>query len=121
MDDKVLGRRGEAFAAEYLEGLGFRVAERNFTCRVGEIDLIVVRDRLLVFVEVKTRRSLAFGSPQEAVVAKKIRHIRRVAQFYLVQFLRIHRLYADFDMRFDVVEVRLAGAGFEINHIENAF
>jgi putative endonuclease len=119
--NKEFGNTGENLAAKWLETLGFRIEKRNYACRIGEIDLIVTRDKLLVFVEVKTRRSLVFGMPQEAVNQKKIRYIRRVASWYLTQNMRISYLYADFDIRFDVIEIRFIGDVHEINHIENAF
>ena len=116
-----LGAEGEALARGLLEEKGFRIVEQNFRCKIGEIDLICVRDKLLVFCEVKCRTSLMFGIPAEAVNSKKRRHIRRVASWYLTQKMRIKWLYDDFDMRFDVIEVVFVGEEHEINHIENAF
>jgi len=118
---KELGDLGEALARELLEGKGFRVVHQNYRCRIGEIDLICVREKLLVFCEVKCRQSLVFGIPAEAVDAKKIRHIRRVASWYLSQKMNINRLYSDFDMRFDVIEVVFVNDEYEANHVENAF
>ena len=116
-----LGANGETLAREMLEAKGFRIIKQNYRCRIGEIDLIYTRDKLLVFCEVKSRTSLVFGIPAEAVSEKKIRHIRRVASWYLSQGMCINRLYSDFDMRFDVVEVVTIGDKHEINHVENAF
>ena len=116
-----LGGRGEALACNMLEESGFEIVKKNYTCKIGEIDLIYKKGKLLVFCEVKCRRSLVFGIPAEAVDAKKIRHIRRVASWYLTQKMNIVKLYSDFDMRFDVVEVVFVGEEYEINHIENAF
>ena len=116
-----LGATGEELAREMFMEKGFRVVVQNYRTRIGEIDLICVRDKLLVFCEVKCRRSLVFGIPAEAVNAKKIRHIRLVASWYLSQNMRINRLYNDFDMRFDVVEAVFVGDEYELNHIENAF
>ena len=118
---QAIGARGEEVARKMLEGKGFRVVEQNYRCKVGEIDLICVKDKLLVFCEVKSRVSLLFGMPAEAVTEKKIRHIRRVATWYLTQKMNIYRLYSDFEMRFDVVEVIFVGDEYEINHVENAF
>ena len=116
-----LGAEGEALARGLLEEKGFRIVEQNFRCKIGEIDLICVREKLLVFCEVKCRTSLMFGIPAEAVNTKKRRYIRRVASWYLTQKMRIKWLYDDFDMRFDVIEVVFVGEEHEINHIENAF
>ena len=116
-----LGAKGETYARELYEGKGFRVIEQNYKCKVGEIDLICMKDKLLVFCEVKGRVCLAFGIPAESVTEKKKRHIRRVASWYLSQGMRLNRLYNDFEMRFDVVEVVFADGKHEINHVENAF
>jgi len=116
-----LGAKGEALAREMYEKEGFRVIKQNYRCRIGEIDLICEKEKLLVFCEVKCRARLIFGMPAEAVDAKKIRHICRVASWYLSQGMRINRLYSDFDMRFDVVEVVFVGDEYEINHVPNAF
>jgi putative endonuclease len=67
-----LGRRGEQLAVGYLEGLGYRVLERNWRCEVGELDIVAVDRGELVLVEVKTRTSTAFGDPLEAVTARKL-------------------------------------------------
>jgi len=115
------GMKGEALARAMFEDKGFRVVEQNYRCRTGEIDLICAKDKLLVFCEVKSRTRLAFGLPAEAVDEKKKRHIRRVASWYLSQGMRLNRLYRDFDMRFDVVEVVFVGEEHEISHVENAF
>ena len=116
-----LGADGETHAREMFEKKGFNIVAQNYRCRIGEIDLICVKDKLLVFCEVKCRRSLMFGIPAEAVNAKKIRHLRLVASWYLSQKMCINRLYNDFDMRFDIVEVVFVGDEYELNHIENAF
>ena len=115
------GGLGEMLAREMLEEKGFCVVKQNYRCKIGEIDIICKKGKLLVFCEVKCRRSLAFGMPAEAVDAKKIRHIRRVASWYLSQKMCVYRLYDDFEMRFDIVEVVFVGDEHELNHIENAF
>jgi len=116
-----LGEVGETLARELLEELGYRIIHQNYRCKIGEIDLICTKDKLLVFCEVKCRKSLTFGIPAEAVTPKKIRHIHRVASWYLSQKMCIYRLYDDYDMRFDVVEVVFVGNEYDIRHVENAF
>ncbi|WP_234031169.1 YraN family protein [Mycetocola zhujimingii] len=74
-----LGRRGEDLAAEHLTGLGYRILDRNWRCRQGEIDVIATRGDVIAFVEVKTRSSLAFGHPFEAVTPTKLARLRRLA------------------------------------------
>jgi putative endonuclease len=78
-----LGAAGEAAVARRYEREGYQVLERNWRCREGEIDLIVRRARLLVFCEVKTRRTDAYGTPAEAVTEGKRRKVRQVARRYL--------------------------------------
>ena len=74
-----LGRRGEELAARFLEDAGYRVVERNWRCRQGEIDIVARSGDTLVFVEVKTRSSLAFGHPFEAITATKLARLRLLA------------------------------------------
>jgi putative endonuclease len=74
-----LGRRGEAIAARYLVDAGMRVVERNWRCPQGEIDIIARDADELVFVEVKTRSSTAFGHPLEAITSRKLARLRRLA------------------------------------------
>ena len=116
-----LGAKGEALARDMYKIKGYRIVERNFKCKIGEIDLICARDKLLVFCEVKARTSLTFGLPAESIDEKKMRHLRRAAASYLSQGMRLNRLYKDFDIRFDIVEVIFVGNKCEVNHIENAF
>jgi putative endonuclease len=78
-----LGKEGEAVAATYLERHGCRILERNYTTRIGEIDLVAMDGDEVVFVEVKTRRGIAFGHPEEAVTYAKRRHLRRTAEAYV--------------------------------------
>jgi len=116
-----LGAKGEALARDMYKIKGYRIVERNFKCKIGEIDLICARDKLLVFCEVKARTRLTFGLPAESIDEKKMRHLRRAAASYLSQGMRLNRLYKDFDIRFDIVEVIFVGNKCEVNHIENAF
>ena len=109
---KLLGRAGENRAAKYLKNAGYEVLAKNFKTHVGEIDLIVRKDGVTVFVEVKTRSSDDFGAPSEAVGAKKRKKYALVAQEYLLK-----EKCGDVPCRFDIVEIE----GERINHIENAF
>ena len=82
---KDLGHEGEGLAAAFLERQGFRILERNYRCRLGEVDLIVEKKGTIHFVEVKTRRSVNKVSPLELISKNKQRHISRVAQHYFAQ------------------------------------
>lgn len=94
-DPKELGRRGEEVAASFLKKEGFRILERNYRCRLGEVDLIVEKKEKILFVEVKTRRSTDTVSPLELISEKKQFHISRVARQYLAQ-KRLQERAADF-------------------------
>ena len=109
-----IGYTGEQAAAEYLEKKGYSVITRNFRCKTGEIDIIAYLGGCTVFVEVKTRRNINFGTPAEFVDYRKQQKIKRAALYYIKN--------ADTDMRFDVIEVfHKDGIIEKINHIENAF
>lgn len=111
-----LGKQGEELAARHLEQRGFKIVARNYRTPVGELD-IIARDRChLLFVEVKTRRGTAFGTPAEAVGAHKQRQIVRAAQWYLSS-----RSFPDLQPRFDVIAVLTGGSEPALSHIQNAF
>ena len=116
-----LGALGEQLAAEHLQRLGYRIVERNYRTRWGELDLIAHDGRLLAFVEVKTRRvSGGAGSPFEAVDRRKQAQVRRIAAGWLTEVS--DRPRAD-DLRFDVIGVTVDGAGqlLELEHREGVF
>lgn len=110
------GAQGEEIAAHYLLSKKYEIVQRNYRCRYGEIDIIARRKNVLVFTEVKTRRSDAFGSALEAVSLKKQRSISAVAQEYLQ-----HNRLCGNAARFDVIAVHLHDGYPEIEHIKNAF
>ena len=113
---QTLGRWGEAVAADFLRRQGMKIIERNLRTPVGEIDIVGRLGRELVFVEVKTRSSNLFGTPQEAVGARKQRQILRTAQWYLAGGRGV-----GLQPRFDVVAVRPGPDGPLIDHIPDAF
>lgn len=108
----VKGVLGEDLATKYLKKKHFKILERNHRNKVGEIDIVAMQKKTLVFVEVKSRSTLEFGRPAEAVNAHKQHKLRQVASLYLIS----HKL--DIPCRFDVIEIL---DGQVINHIENAF
>jgi putative endonuclease len=115
MDNVDVGRRGEELAVEFLRKKGYRVIERNFTFGKGEVDIIALDGKTVVFIEVKSRRSGQFGSPEDAVGQRKQRQLAKLALAYLQR----HRLYLKVDCRFDVVAVSFDDR--TIKHITNAF
>lgn len=112
MNRREVWTRGEVAAKEYLLRKGYVILKENYSCALGEIDLIARDGEVIVFVEVKARETDAFGTPIEAVTPTKVAKICRTAQYYLV---RERRLGAA--VRFDVVEVFCG----DIRHTENAF
>jgi putative endonuclease len=111
-----LGRSGEDAAAALYRKLGCRIVERNFRTRAGEIDLVARRGNLVIFCEVKTRRSARWGLPAEAVHHRKQQRLRRLAGEWL-GLRRPGRV----DVRFDVVSVIVADNEMEVTHLPNAF
>lgn len=112
-----LGNKGEDAVARYLKKKGYKILIKNYRCKLGEIDLIAQDGADLVFIEVKTRSGLGYGSPAAAVNAKKQRQICRTAQYYLAEY----RLF-DTPARFDVISVLLdAAKDYRIDQIKNAF
>ena len=111
-----LGAFGERVAAAHLEAKGYRIRARNFRCREGEIDIVAEDGDCLVFVEVRTRRGDAFGTPAESVTAAKERRLLTVAKAYLQEHPDVPP-----DQRIDVVGVELSrGRLLAVQHIEGA-
>jgi putative endonuclease len=113
---KPLGDVGEELAVGRLVTLGYRILDRNYRCPLGELDCIAVKNRTLVFLEVKTRTSGDFGGPLEAVDRRKRRKLTRLAQYYVAQ-----KRLGDVPQRFDVVAVWLDKGCPRVEVIENAF
>ncbi len=121
---QMLGRLGEDMAAEYFIKHNYKILERNYRCRLGEIDLIVLGkngiEPVLVFVEVKTRRSLNYGTPAESITWKKQNKIRKVAAWYMAD----HPESKGWNIRFDAILIlknQGNGENYDLEHISNAF
>jgi putative endonuclease len=113
----ILGRLGENLAAEYLQNAGYKILARNYRQKCGEIDIIAQDRDTLVFIEVKTRKTLSFGPPFAAVTEKKQKQIGRVAQDYLCRNDLYNR-----PARFDVVSILIKdGKEPDIELLANAF
>lgn len=110
------GRRGEDLAVRYLKKKGYKIIERNYRTRNGEVDIIAKYKGRVVFIEVKTRRSPRYGHPKFAVTAGKQRKISMVALEYLK---KNHSLQTS--ARFDVVTVQSSENGPVIEIVANAF
>ncbi len=111
-----LGDAGEEAAAELLRGRGYRIVARQHRCRRGEVDLIAEKGEILVFVEVRTRATAAFGAPEETVGFAKQQRIIAAARDFLAR-----RRGPERAARFDVVAVVDGPRGPQLTHYENAF
>ena len=109
---KLLGRTGESKAVSFLKKKKYRILKKNYVTKIGEVDIIAEQNGVIVFIEVKTRDTLFYGRPAEAITTGKQAKYRRMAMQYLQSTDDENALF-----RFDVIEI-LPG---EINHIENAF
>jgi len=111
------GQQGEQLAMQFLQRQGYRIAQQNYRCRSGEIDIIAWDGTTLVFVEVKMKGQTAFGMPQAMVHTSKQQKIVQVAMAYVQQY----RLQ-DVSLRFDVIAIlSLPGAPPEVTHVRDAF
>jgi putative endonuclease len=111
-----LGRAGEDAALRAYLQLGFGEVARNWRCALGELDLVMKREGMLVFCEVKTRRGSAFGAGYEAVTRAKQRKVRQLAEAFLTSNHPTHEL-----VRFDVASVRLGSGEADVELFEDAF
>jgi putative endonuclease len=113
MNNRAVGTRFEEEAAKYLQKNGYRILQKNFRCRIGEIDLIAQAEGYLCFIEVKYRSGTSKGYPAEAITPNKIRRISRTAQFYML----LHNIPQETPCRFDAVVI----LDSEFSLIKNAF
>ena len=114
-----LGKLGEDLAAAYLEENGYSIVERNFVIQKAEIDIIAQKDSILAIIEVKTRSSLDFGSPQDFVKQKKIQLLIKAVNAYINY--REKDFGEDLEIRFDIVAIHKNGESFAIEHLTDAF
>lgn len=116
MEKKELGKKGEELAIGFLKKNGYRIIQKNYVCKLGEMDIIARDKDTLVFVEVKTRRSNQFGPPQLAVNLSKQTKLSKVA----LNFLKENKI-EDVKARFDVVAIELNPNQNKIELIKDAF
>jgi putative endonuclease len=113
---QIVGNRGERLGEHYLQQQGYKIVERNVRSPFGEIDLVARHGQVLVFVEVKTRKNLAFGYPEEGVGKRKQERLIRLASWYLAR-----KQIENEQIRFDVLSILLNEAKPNIRLIQNAF
>ena len=119
------GAYGERVARQHMEGLGYAILQTNYRCRWGEVDIVAQQDGTLVFVEVRTKQNLTYGTPQESISQRKMDRVVATAQTYLQQHVPESghdTQLAPPHWRIDVIAVLLApnGAVAEVQHIPNA-
>jgi putative endonuclease len=115
-EKKELGKKGEEIAIRFLRKNRYKIIERNYVCKLGEMDIIASEKDTLVFIEVKTRTSTAFGPPQLAVNSTKQMQLSKVALYFLKE-----KKLEDVKARFDVVAIVVGPKGEEIELIKDAF
>lgn len=107
------GKLGEDLACKYLQNNGYKILERNFEAKQGEIDIIAMEQNELVFIEVKTRTNTNYGKPIEAVDNRKQKHLIKTVEYYLYA----RKLENEF-VRIDVIEIYLYNHKYRVNHIK---
>lgn len=110
-----LGKLGEELSVEFLQKNGYIILKTNWVFQKAEIDIIAQKENILVIIEVKTRSSIDFGSPQDFVKPAKIQLlVKAVNEYVLSNDL-------DLEIRFDIIAVHKEGKEFKIEHLEDAF
>lgn len=118
-DNRNKGTIGETIAADYLVKHGFKIIEKNFHTKWGEIDLIATHDDKLIFVEVKLKVGDKFGAPEEMIGWAKIRQVKRAAQFYLLTKKEVVQKYNMYRVDAVCVVINNQGEVERISHYEN--
>lgn len=116
--NKDIGNLGENISIEYLKKHNYKILNKNFRCKNGEIDIITMRNSIISFVEVKSRFFTTFGKPIESITYSKQLRIINSAKYYIFK----NNLY-NYNVQFDVIEIilNLDSTDYNLNHIENAF
>jgi putative endonuclease len=111
-----LGHLGETMAAAFLGRNGYTILERNYRTPYGEIDLIIMRNNVIVFVEVKTRASSTLGPPEISITARKEEHMRNAAEYFIQQHSEMIN-----DWRIDAITIQIQADNSQplIDHFEN--
>ncbi|MFL0246961.1 YraN family protein [Candidatus Clostridium stratigraminis] len=116
--NRKIGTLGELLAEKYIKKQGYIIIEKNFSCKIGEIDIIGKDKEHIAFIEVKSRYNTDYGRPAEAVNYNKKRKLYKAAEFYIMK----NKLY-NFSFRFDVIEIllKLDSNTYELRLIKDAF
>ncbi len=117
---KEFGNYGEKIACDYLKHKGLKLIKKNFRFQKCEIDLIFLdeKNKIVIFIEVKSRKNKTYGEPEESITYSKQRNIQKAAQGFITE----NKMFEYYDLRFDTVSIMMRGnSEFKINHIECAF
>lgn len=114
MDRQSLGQFGEQIAADYLKNQGYEIISKNFRTRYGEIDIVVRDGRTLVFIEVKSRSSVKFGTPEESITRDKQNKLRLMSAYFLSKNKLQHESH-----RLDVIGIIFEGSKARLRHQKN--
>jgi len=107
-----LGKLGEDIACVFLSKKGYKILQRNFKARYGELDIIALYENTLVFIEVKTRTNLRFGTPEEAITPRKLHELIQTAQYYVLLHPELPKL-----LRIDVIGIMMDEISEQVQRI----
>lgn len=113
------GKLGERLAEEYLAKKGFRIIERNFHTRFGELDLVTTKDKKLIFVEVKLKIGEDFGTPEEMITPTKLRQVTKTAESFLLMKPEIRKFYSEYQVDAVCIVLDSDQAVKRLDHYEN--
>ncbi len=114
-----VGKEGEEIAAKFLLNKGYKILERNYHTRFGEIDLITSKNNVLAFVEVKLKHGEDFGTPEEMIDYSKLSKVQRMAEFYLIDKPERTKKHETYSIDAVCIMVGEDGEVERINHYEN--
>lgn len=116
--NKAIGKYGESIARDFLINNGYKILNMNYRNRYGEIDIISIKNDIIIFCEVKSRYTNSFGNPIEAVTYYKQKQIIKLSEMYL-----LYEKYNNYNVRYDVIEVNFnkLNNNFKVNHIKDSF
>lgn len=117
--NRKVGKEGEEVAAKFLENKGYKILERNYYTRFGEIDLVASKNNILTFVEVKLKHGEGFGTPEEMIGNSKLSRVQRMAEFYLMDKPNMAKIYKTYLIDAVCIMVGNGGEVERINHYEN--
>lgn len=115
MNTQKIGKKGENIAVEFLEKKNYQVLLKNYRYKKNEVDLIAIKNSLLIFVEVKLRSNLDYGMPEETVSEAQKKRIIETAEHYIIENNWQN------DIRFDIISITNLNDSYKIEHFEDAF